>query len=227
MDEPRRVDREREGRSSRGGRSVLPSVAADPANWDVVTTRLLGRTVLRPFWRGWVRRLGLQGGERVLDYGSGSGQLSRRLALAVGATGTVTCLDISPRWLAWAAQETADLPWVDVRLGTLAMLPPHVYDLAHVHYVLHAVPRGSRGAVVEEAVARLAPRGRLAVREPLYYGTLHLDEVLALGARVGLRVVNGPARRWWLAGPVVEVIFARSERDDEGGGPPRWVKRAY
>lgn len=182
----------------------------DPPGWDVVSSRLLGATVLRPFWGGWVQRLGLQGGESVLDYGSGSGQLSRRLALAVGPLGRVNCVDVSPRWSELARKELAGLSWAEVRLGTPAELPPGGYDLVHVHYVLHGLPRGRRGEVLAGLAPRLKPGGRLAFCEPLYYGTLELAELLALCRRVGLRVIEGPTRRWWLAGPVVEVVLGLS-----------------
>ncbi len=179
----------------------------DPGTLDVLTTRLLGRTLLRPFWRGWVGRLGIQSGERVLDFGSGSGQLSRRLALAVGPTGHVTCLDVSTRWLELARRELSDLEWVSFHLGSPEQVDRAAYDLVHVHYVLHDLPRVTRGDILAILMGRLREGARLAVREPLYYGTLDVDELLALTERLGLELLSGPARRWWLAGPVVEAVY--------------------
>lgn len=181
----------------------------DPTTFDVVTTRLLGRTLLRPFWRGWVRRLQLQRGERVLDFGSGSGQLSRRLALAVGPTGKVSCLDVSSRWLEVAREEAGDLAWVDFHLGDLDSLPPSAYDVVHLHYVLHDIPPAYRGAVCTALRERLRPGGRLVLREPLYYLMLDTEELLALTKRVGFEQPARPRRRWWLAGPVIEIFLRR------------------
>lgn len=194
----------------------------DPAEWDVITTRLLGRTLLRPFWAGWVRRLDLRGGERVLDFGSGSGQLSRRLALAVGPSGGLTCVDVSPGWLTIAREELSDLAWVDLRLGDLGTLPAAAYDLVHVHYVLHDIPAGRRGEVLVELAARLRAGGRLALREPLYYGPFRLDEIVELLSRVGLVLTDRPRRRWWLAGPVVEAVFRTRPGAGSGGGGSAW-----
>jgi SAM-dependent methyltransferase len=198
------------GPQARSGSATRPTT--DPPGWDIAVDRLLLGTLLRPGWAGlagWVDRLGLVQGARVLDFGSGSGQLSRRLALAVGPKGRVTCLDISPRWLEVARQEVADLPWVELHLGRPGDLPPAAYDLVHVHYVMHDVPRGHRGEAIEQLAARLKPGGHLALREPLYYGPLHMDELVTLFARAGMAILDEPARRWWLAGPVVEVFFRR------------------
>jgi SAM-dependent methyltransferase len=185
----------------------IRSSLVDPPAWDVTVTRLLGRTLLSPVWGGWVERIGLRGAESVLDFGSGSGQLSRRLALAVGPAGRLTCVDRSLRWLEVARKEMVDLAWVDFHLGSPGELPPAAYDLVHLHYVLHDVPPGQRGQVAEELAGRLRAGGRLALREPLYYGPLDLGEVRELFDRVGLRLSEGPTRRRWLAGTVVEVVF--------------------
>ena len=178
----------------------------DPSGFDVAATRLLGRTILRPFWDGWIERIGVQSGEVVLDFGSGSGQLSRRLALSVGPKGRLTCLDISGRWLELAREEMSDLPWVDFQLGTLSDVPAAAYDLVHVHYVLHDIPLGFRGSIVAGLAARVRSGGRLAVREPLYYFSLQTAELLAYLGRAGLQLLGRPQRKWWLAGPVVEVV---------------------
>lgn len=201
--------------SSWSGSPAVPH----PGSTDVLSTRLLGATLLRPFWRGWLERLELEGGERVLDFGSGSGQLSRRIALAVGGAGRLSCLDISPRWLELARVEMADLPWVDFHLGVLSQMPRGEYDLVHAHYVLHEIRPGMRGQVAEELTARLKPAGRLGIREPLYYNMLDWKELLEIFGRTGLALVRPPERHWWLAGPVIELIL--QHRVSPRPPPPR------
>jgi SAM-dependent methyltransferase len=103
----------------------------------------------------------------------------------------------------------SSLPWVTCSLGTAADLPEESFDLVHVHYVLHALPRGQRGAAVQDLAARLRAGGRLLVREPLYYGSLDVRELRQLAERTGLSLFWGPERHWWLAGPVVELSFRK------------------
>lgn len=59
----------------------------EPPALEIWLTRTLGATVLSPYYRGFVRRLGLRGDERVIDYGSGSGVLSRHIAARLEESG--------------------------------------------------------------------------------------------------------------------------------------------
>jgi SAM-dependent methyltransferase len=56
-------------------------------------------------------------GERILDIGCGAGQTSLELAQAVGVTGKVLGLDISPGCLAIARKRAAQTPQVEFILG--------------------------------------------------------------------------------------------------------------
>src|SRR5689334_25023175 len=57
-----------------------------------------------PVVAGVVRRAGLQAGDRVLDLGTGTGAVAVQAASLVGASGTVTGVDISQEMLARARQ---------------------------------------------------------------------------------------------------------------------------
>jgi SAM-dependent methyltransferase len=62
------------------------------------------RLVYDPLRAGYLRRLvdsfDLAGTERVLDFGSGAGSEAIHLARALQLGGRLTCLDVSPAWLA-------------------------------------------------------------------------------------------------------------------------------
>src|SRR5262249_58648268 len=70
--------------------------------------------------------LGLEGGERVLDVGSGLGQLSRAMALAAGPQGRVIGVERSREQLTRAqelAHAAGEGTFVDFRLGDAAEPP--------------------------------------------------------------------------------------------------------
>ncbi|UCD56300.1 MAG: class I SAM-dependent methyltransferase [Candidatus Hydrogenedentota bacterium] len=63
-----------------------------------------------------VARLGLQPGESVLDFGCGTGLSFGLLYQAVGPSGQIIGLDLSPEMLARARQRTISQRWENVRL---------------------------------------------------------------------------------------------------------------
>lgn len=77
----------------------------------------------------------LSPGERVVDVGCGDGSVTRRIAAAVGATGSVVGLDISAEMLDHACQQrvepgSAPIEWIaaDVSKGAAAWSPAPPFD---------------------------------------------------------------------------------------------------
>ena len=85
-----------------------------------------------------LRELALQGGERIVDFGSGLGQLSRGMARAAGVK--VIGIERSEEQLARAERD----PLLDLRQGDVADPPLRdgewgTFDLAHARFVLEHV----------------------------------------------------------------------------------------
>jgi serine phosphatase RsbU (regulator of sigma subunit)/SAM-dependent methyltransferase len=114
--------------------------------------------------------LRLEGHERVLDVGSGLGQLSRAMARVVGP-GRVVGVERDPQQLAEAqrqAEEDGEANLVDFRRGEAADLPltedeRGAFDLAHTRFLLEHVPDPQR--VVDSMVAALRPGGRIVLED--------------------------------------------------------------
>jgi SAM-dependent methyltransferase len=113
----------------------------------------------------------VQPGERVLDLGSGLGQLTRSMAIASGSKGRTVGIDASPeqvdeaKRLAKAAKEEG---WVEFRVGD-AVHPPlreeewGTFDVAHVRFLLEHVP--DPVAVVRTMVRAVRPGGRIILED--------------------------------------------------------------
>jgi ubiquinone/menaquinone biosynthesis C-methylase UbiE len=118
-----------------------------------------------------LRELGLCGGERVLDLGSGLGQFSRAVARAAGPAGHVVGVERSAEQLAEAvrqARAAGEESLVEWRQGD-ALAPPlrddewGTFDVAHGRFLLEHVR--DPAAVVRTMVRAVRPGGRVVLAD--------------------------------------------------------------
>jgi ubiquinone/menaquinone biosynthesis C-methylase UbiE len=186
---------------------------ADPTPMDVRVMHLAANRLLSPYYARFARSLGLVGGERVIDFGSGSGALARHIApILVGGQGHLTCIDISPVWLAVARHELRRWDNVDYRLGDVATLglEPETVDVVAIHFVLHDIPTDARQRTVDALGRALHPGGRVELREPLR--TRHGIAVHGIDDRMlsaGLRPRTRRVHVYPLLGPVLTATYQK------------------
>jgi SAM-dependent methyltransferase len=180
----------------------------DPSGMEVFLTRLFG-TLGSSVYRDYVRRLGLKGNERVLDFGSGSGVCSRHLAQALQRGGYLTCVDISPVWVRVCQRTLRRYSNVDYHLGPVDTLPipDHGYDAVFIHFVLHDIPAADRPAIMRCLAAKPANGGRVFVREPYGPEGIAVDELRVLMTSAGLRESTCALTTVPLMGPTYEGVF--------------------
>jgi ubiquinone/menaquinone biosynthesis C-methylase UbiE len=115
-----------------------------------------------------VPRLGLKGGETVLDVGCGAGHNFPYLLAAIGADGRVVGVDLAENMLAKARRRAEAHGWRNVTLllgnaGELGFLRPHSIDVVFCSLSLSILPDRLRAL---EAIRQvLKPGGRLVVVE--------------------------------------------------------------
>ena len=161
---------------------------------------------------------GVRPGDSVLDVGTSSGYLARKLAAAAGPAGHVTGVDPSEAAIAHARRRGAD--------GGLAFavgvaqdldLPDSSFDIVTCTLALHHVPARKREAALREMYRVTRPGGRLLVADfdatrrllPLHPGGQRMRHAAAtvgpleeLAAAAGCRVESSgelPLLRYVLA----------------------------
>ena len=118
-----------------------------------------------------LREIGLSGGERILDMGSGLGQFSRAMARAAGPKSVVVGVERSLDQIAKArafAQADGEESLVDFRHGDAVDLPLSPsewssFDVVHARFLLEHVPEPI--AVVRSMVRAARPGGRIVIQD--------------------------------------------------------------
>jgi demethylmenaquinone methyltransferase/2-methoxy-6-polyprenyl-1,4-benzoquinol methylase len=115
-----------------------------------------------------VPRLGLKGGETVLDVGCGTGHNFPYLLEAIGARGRLIGVDLAEGMLTRARRRIAAHRWKNVQLvlgdaGDLGFLRSHSVDVVFCSLSLSLLP--DRAHALDTMTDVLAPNGRMAVVE--------------------------------------------------------------
>ena len=191
----------------------------EPSSLDVALASLALGTILRPYYARLVRGLGLQGNERLIDFGSGPGAAAVHLAAALSeGGGQVTCVDVSLAWLRAARRTTERFSNVAFKLGEIAALdiPDGAYDLVFIHFVLHDIPVRKRPETVRHLAAKLRAHradgtvGRLFLREPTGKGHgMSPDEIDRLMTGAGLQPVSLETGRLLGIQPICSGLYVK------------------
>jgi ubiquinone/menaquinone biosynthesis C-methylase UbiE len=115
-------------------------------------------------YRQIVSLAGVRPGDSVLDVGSSSGYLARKLAAAAGPAGHVTGVDPSEAAIAHARRRGGGLTFI-VGVAQDLDLPDSSFDVVTCTLALHHVPARKREAALREMYRVTRPGGRLLVAD--------------------------------------------------------------
>lgn len=108
---------------------------------------------------------GVRPGDWVLDVGSSSGYLARKLAAVTGPAGHVTGVDPSPAAIAYARRHAFPAMTFTVGVAQDLDLPDRSFDVVTCTLAMHHVPARKRAAAVGEMYRVTRPGGRLLIAD--------------------------------------------------------------
>lgn len=171
----------------------------------------------RRVYRRVVSLSGARPGDSVLDVGSSSGYLARKLAAAAGPAGHVTGVDPSQAAIDRARRRALPTMTFTVGVAQDLDLPDATFDVVTCTLAIHHVPARKREAAFREMYRVTRPGGRLLVADfdpsrrplPLHRGGRRMRQAAAtvgpledLAAAAGYRVESAgrlPLLRYVLA----------------------------
>ncbi len=173
-----------------------------------------------------VQHLQLQAGETVLDLGSGGGIDVFLAAKAVGATGHVIGVDMTPQMLERARANATKGGYANVefREGRLERLPVEdaTVDAVTSNCVINLVP--DKAAVFREIARVLKPGGRMVISDVVLVGPLPKALVKDLLAYIGC--IAGAAQRGTYFGQLQAAGLGEVEVLSDVDSLSLWIEAA-
>ena len=106
----------------------------------------------------------MRAADSVLDVGSSSGYLARKLAAVVGPAGSVTGVDPSSAAIAYAQRRALAMTFT-VGVAQALDLPDASFDVVTCTLAMHHIPARKRAAAVSEMYRVTRPGGRLVIAD--------------------------------------------------------------
>ncbi|HEX3419791.1 MAG TPA: class I SAM-dependent methyltransferase [Candidatus Udaeobacter sp.] len=170
-----------------------------------------------PFTERFFREAGIGPGQRVLDLGSGVGDVTMLVGKLVGPSGEVVGIERDERSLALArarAKEARQRNVSFLRSDVTQISTNRPFDAVVGRFILQFLPHPV--GVLRSAVQLLNPGGIVAFQEPSFAAFVHLCPHLPLWS-AGAALIHETGRR---AGVHLEMGFALHKMFQEAGLPP-------
>jgi len=140
----------------------------EPSRLEVWLTSCVGHTLLKKYYARFVESLDIRESDRVLDFGCGSGILTKKMAREL-KSGRLTFIDVSKTWLKVAKRRlrtcnnTEGFQICDFS----GQIGDGEFDKIIVHFTLHDFPKDYLEPIIRQLIDHLHPLGRLIIREPI------------------------------------------------------------
>ena len=144
--------------------TVKPYILDDASAVEYKRLDLMSK-ILDPWTRDYLIGLGAGEGWHCLELGGGNGSIAEWLAAKVGASGTVTAIDINPVLLELLPAQNLSVRQMDLRTVELGS---ESYDLVTCRALLHQIGEYAPQVLVRMAEA-VKPGGWLMIQEPDFH----------------------------------------------------------
>jgi ubiquinone/menaquinone biosynthesis C-methylase UbiE len=160
-----------------------------PSSLFILEDKLKGLLGGPFFYNPYLKTFGLDGSERVLDFGCGGGAGSVCLAKLLNTSGELTCVDVSEYWIGKARHRLRRYGNAKCLVGDIRELdiPENRFDVISIIHVIHDIAPSERQSVTDRLARLLDRHGKLFIREPIKESHgMPVPEIVTLLANSGL-----------------------------------------
>lgn len=161
----------------------------NPSFLFVLEDRLKGLLGCPLHYGSYFKSFGLNGDEKVLDFGCGGGAGSRCLLKLLSKDGHLTCVDVSRFWIEKAERRLSKYSNVECRAGDIRTLdlPESSFDVVSIIHTLHDIEPAQRQGITDALSRKMKPGGVLFIREPTKASHgMPVEEIRTLMSNAGL-----------------------------------------
>jgi ubiquinone/menaquinone biosynthesis C-methylase UbiE len=141
----------------------------------------------------YIETFGLNGHEKVLEFGCGGGVGSRCIAKKLLRGGNLTGIDTSLYWTRKARKRLENYKNVQIKTGDIGKLdiPDSVYDVIFTIHVIHDIDPTLREGVINSLARKLNKDGAFYIREPIRESHgMPVSEIQNLMSKAGLEEIE-------------------------------------
>lgn len=138
----------------------------EPTRIEILLTKLAFILYKNSVYKAFSDCLPLVGSEQVLDFGCGMGSVAYHTSRLL-TKGSLTCLDISGRWLNCCRKTLRGSRNVTFLRAEAPSLPKDSFDVVYCHFVLHDISESELERVIPALVRSIKSGGAFIFREPL------------------------------------------------------------
>jgi ubiquinone/menaquinone biosynthesis C-methylase UbiE len=186
---------------------------SDPSRTSVRFHEFVWLTLLKGYYRRLVESFGFEGGEKVLDFGSGPGAASRYIAPVLErGGGELTCLDISKTWIERAKKHLSKFSNVEFYAQDIRHWgeKEDYFDAVIIHFMLHDIDRSERQEVLRALASKMKASAKLFIREPTKESHgMSLRELQDLMSQSGFKQIEAKTTRSLIMGPLYTAFFKK------------------
>jgi ubiquinone/menaquinone biosynthesis C-methylase UbiE len=185
-----------------------------PSKAEVFWHSFMSRTIWASFYEDYFNQISFKGNETVLDFGCGWGTEAKIMAKKLNKGGQLSCLDISPEWIAESKEVLKGFKNVDFYLGDITQMniPENSFDIVVIHIVLHDINVELREGIINSIAKVLKPGGQLYIREPLMADRqISANNIEILMNKAMLHKTSIKFTNSLIMGKLVEMVFEKNE----------------